>query len=211
MAFKKMAKSKKTKLPGTAMNNAPVRKALTNAELRQRLAEALHRESAIASENVRLSSELQDSHQLTEALEQQTATSEILGVIASLPNDLAPVLDTVAQNAVRLCEAKSAQVFRIDGDLLHLAANYGELPSGETRPISRGTVSGRAIIECRTIHADDPLRTAAAFPESTSASGETRLATRSPTLVVSDPNLPAAQLYRHARRLPPQQIQQKTV
>src|SRR5262249_55612417 len=57
------------------------------------------------------------------------------------------------------------------------AANYGELLAGETRPISRGTVSGRAVIERRTIHADDPVQMAAEFPESKSASGETRLST----------------------------------
>src|SRR5262245_16400425 len=135
-------------------------------------------QAVIAIENVRLFKELQERNaELREALEHQTATSEILGVIASSPNDLTPVLETVAQNAARLCEAKSAQVFRIDGNVLRLAANYGELRAGETRPISRGTVSGRAVIERRTIHADDPARTAAAFPESRSASGETRLAT----------------------------------
>src|SRR5262249_56482438 len=101
---------------------------------------------------VRLFKELQARNRdLTEALEQQTATSEILGAIASSPNDLTSVLETVAQNAARLCEAKSAQVFRIDGDVLRLAANYGELRAGETRPITRVTVAGRAEIDRRTI------------------------------------------------------------
>jgi GAF domain-containing protein/anti-sigma regulatory factor (Ser/Thr protein kinase) len=148
------------------------------SEKQIKILETFADQAVIAIENVRLFTELDTrNRQLTEALEQQTATSEILGVIASSPNDLTPVLATVAQNAARLCEARSAQVFRIDGDLLRLVANYGELPAGETRPISRGTVSGRAVIECRTIHADDPSRTEAEFPESRSASGETRLAT----------------------------------
>jgi GAF domain-containing protein len=135
-------------------------------------------QAVIAIENVRLFKELQDrNRELTEALDQQTATSEILGVIASSPNDLTPVLETVAKNAARLCEASSAQVFRTDGNFLRLAANYGGLPAGDTRPISRGTVIGRAVIEKKTIHADDPIQTAAEFPDSKTASSQSRLAT----------------------------------
>ena len=136
-----------------------------------KLLETFAAQAVIAIENVRLFQELKES------LEQQTATSEILGVIASSPNDLTPVLEIVAKNAAQLCEASSAQVFRTDGDLLRLAANYGALLAGETRPISRGTVAGRAVIERRTIHTTDPEQAAAEFPESRSAGGETRLAT----------------------------------
>ena len=135
------------------------------------LLETFAAQAVIAIENVRLFQELKES------LEQQTATSEILGVIASSPNDLTPVLEIVAKNAAQLCEASSAQVFRTDGDLLRLAANYGALLAGETRPISRGTVAGRAVIERRTIHTTDPEQAAAEFPESRSAGSETRLAT----------------------------------
>ena len=89
----------------------------------------------IAIENVRLFKELQERNRdLSEALEQQTATSEILGVIASSPSDLSPILETVAKNAARLCEASSAQVFRSDGDMLRLAANYGELAASDRWP-----------------------------------------------------------------------------
>ena len=79
-------------------------------------------QAVIAIENVRLFQELKES------LEQQTATSEILGVIASSPTDVQPVLDVVAENAARLCDATDAVIHRIDGDEIRVVANYGPLP-----------------------------------------------------------------------------------
>ena len=91
-------------------------------------------------------------------LEQQTATSEILGVIASSPADVQPVLDVVAENAARLCDATDAVIHRIDGDKLRTVAHYGPLPGRRGResiPLDRDRIPGRAIIDRRTLHIHD--------------------------------------------------------
>ena len=148
--------------------------AQTITKLRQELAESLQREDATASENVRLSKELQDfRRQLTDALEQQGATSEILRVIANSPTDLQQVLDTVAENAARLCDATDAVIHRVDGDTLRPVANYGPLPGRGGRefiPIVRDHIPARAIIDRRTLHIDD----LAAVPESDLPAGFAR-------------------------------------
>src|SRR5262249_29125714 len=120
--------------------------------LQIKLLETFADQAVIAIENVRLFQELNES------LEQQTATSEILGVIASSPTDIQPVLDTVAQNAARLCDAVDAQIFRVDGNGYRHVALYGSLPVtafGDVRPLMRGLVTGRAIIDRQTIHIHD--------------------------------------------------------
>ena len=87
-------------------------------------------QAVIAIENVRLFNELDTrNRQLTEALEQLTATSEILRVIASSPTDIQPVLDVVAENAARLCDAVDGVVGRREGDELRIVAKYGAIPS----------------------------------------------------------------------------------
>jgi signal transduction histidine kinase/putative methionine-R-sulfoxide reductase with GAF domain len=117
-------------------------------------------QAVIAIENVRLFQELKES------LEQQTATSEILGVIARSPADLQPVLDAVAESAARLCEATDASILRVDGDVLRLAASYGSLlPIAEQRPLNRATPSGRAIIDRQTIHVRDLQEQLDEFPQ----------------------------------------------
>ena len=94
--------------------------------------------------------------ELAEAAEQQTATSEILGVIASSPTDIQPVLDVVAENAARLCDAKDALIYRVDGDTLQQVALYGLIPFGQRPlPFTRGTPTGRAVIDRQTIHLHD--------------------------------------------------------
>ena len=79
-------------------------------------------QAVIAIENVRLFQELKES------LEQQTATSEILGVIASSPTDIQPVLDIVAKTAAQLCDAGDAAIWRTDGDEYWLVASHGPIP-----------------------------------------------------------------------------------
>jgi GAF domain-containing protein len=118
-------------------------------------------QAVIAIENVRLFQELKES------LEQQTATSEILGVIASSPTDIQPVLDTVAENAARLCEGRDAVIRLIDGESTRLVASFGTLPSPESRAIVPGSVSGRAILDRKTVHVRDlPEAVQSEFPVS---------------------------------------------
>ena len=90
-----------------------------------------------------------------EALEQQAATSEILRVIASSPTDIQPVLDTLVKNAARLCDADDAQILRNDGDVLRRAASFGSHQTVESRPLSRETAAGRAVIDRETVHVHD--------------------------------------------------------
>ena len=126
-----------------------------------KLLETFADQAVIALENVRLFQELKES------LEQQTATSEILGVIASSPTDIQPVLDVVAENAARLCEADDALIRRLDGNVIRLVAHYGRIPpgGGPDPLVSRGSVPGRAIIDRQAIHVHDLTAEVNEFPE----------------------------------------------
>ncbi len=136
-----------------------------------KLLETFASQAVIAIENVRLFKELQErNRQITEALEQQTATSEILRVIASSPTDIQPVLDVIAENAARLCEASDAAIFmQVDGVRLRKVANYGSAPGspiGTETPLNRNSHQGRAIVDRDTIHIRDFQDVAADYPES---------------------------------------------
>ena len=113
-------------------------------------------QAVIAIENVRLFKELNDrNRQLTEALEQQTATSEILRVIASSPTDIQPVLNTVAINAARLCEATDAQIRLVEGDGTRLVASFGTAPAPQFVRNTLANPAGRAILNRETVQVND--------------------------------------------------------
>jgi signal transduction histidine kinase len=127
-----------------------------------RLLEIFAAQAAIAIENVRLFQELEARNRdLSEALEQQTATAEILRVISSSPTDIQPTFDAIALSAVRLCEASEGEVYRLDGGLIHMMAHHGGSPDALDvlhrifpSPPSRGTVTGRAILTGAVAQAD---------------------------------------------------------
>ena len=125
-------------------------------------------QAVIAIENVRLFTELQQRNAaLTEALEQRTATAEILRAIAASPTDLQPVLDTIARNAARVCTAADASVGLVHGEVMRIAARFGPLttPVGLELPLDRGAVSARAVIDVETIHVADAMEVSEAeFP-----------------------------------------------
>jgi PAS domain S-box-containing protein len=116
----------------------------TRADLEQQL-KACRRDIAHARER------------LVEATKQQTATSEMLRIISSSP--IQSVLDAVAENAARLCDANNAEIFRLEENHLRLAASFGEtpviIPGYQGDPVNRDTVTGRAAYDRRTIHVHD--------------------------------------------------------
>jgi signal transduction histidine kinase len=120
-------------------------------------------QAVIAVENVRLFQELQArNRELTEALEQQTATAEILRVISSSPTDALPVFETIVRNAVALCGSLFANVFRFDGELLHYVTShnagpaYAELVQSKypMRP-DLSQVSGRVLLSKSVVQLED--------------------------------------------------------
>ena len=101
--------------------------------------------------------------ELTELASQQTATVEILNAISQSAFDLAAVFETLARNAVTLCHADAAQLYRFDGDAYRVVAHLGGppayvefLPRLAIQP-GKETVIGKAVLERRTVHVPDVL------------------------------------------------------
>src|SRR5262245_37213061 len=161
---RKGSDNKKAKPRRPVVNTLVAEQAQTITGLRQQLAESLQRESATASENVRLFEDLQvRNRDLTEALEQQTATSEVLKVISRSAFDLQIVLQTLTENAATLCGADQGFIYKVDGELYRPAACYNvsaeQMAWLEENPIrpGTGTVIARVGLQHHTIHIPDVL------------------------------------------------------
>jgi signal transduction histidine kinase len=121
-------------------------------------------QAVIAIENARLFEEVQArTHDLQESLEHQTATADVLAVISKFPNQLQPVFEAIAQTSRRLCRADRSAIVRLDGGVFRVVARAGSgnptslkaAIDASTIPISRASVMGRAVLECRAIHIED--------------------------------------------------------
>jgi two-component system, NtrC family, sensor kinase len=124
-------------------------------------------QAVIAIENVRLFRELKDKNralteahaQVSESLEQQTATAEILSVISGSPTDIRPVFDAVLDCALTLCEASNGSLYQLeDGALRHVGLRGPPLGIEVGGVLPLASSPGRAVLEKRTVHLEDILQ-----------------------------------------------------
>jgi two-component system NtrC family sensor kinase len=135
------------------------------------LVEAFADQAVIAIENVRLFDEVQArTRELSDALEQQTATSEVLQVISSSPGELEPVFQAMLENATRVCGASYGIMFSCEGDNFRTAAIHGALPESYTTQWKSGTLfrphpdlpASRAVKDLHAVQIAD-LRASSAY------------------------------------------------
>ena len=136
MATKKGSKSKITRPSRSAAKTSPVGQAQTIAELHRQLAES--------------AKEAQDCRrQLAEALEHQTATSEVLGIISRSPTDVQPVLDAIVESAARVCGIDDVVLRLVEGNAMVPRAHFGPIPVGRDDQYRRATLA----LDARAWHA----------------------------------------------------------
>ena len=112
-------------------------------------------QAVIAIENVRLFKELQERNaELREALEHQTATSEVLGIISRSPTDVQPVLDAIVESAARVCGIDDVVLRLREGDVMTVRAHFGSIPTGRPQ-ISVDEAQYRWIREHGALHIPD--------------------------------------------------------